>query len=108
MHYHKFRKLLEFRFRDKFENYMINHMMQSQIGFVRNCGVHVNILIKRFLTRFNSIGRLKSKFKPKALLFVDFKSAHNNVTKNIKLLNREFNIEDIFTYADDMVIWVYW
>ena len=162
-------KLVESRFRDKLENYMTNQMMQSQVGFVRNCGTHVNIvrLIKRCLTRYNGIGNLKSKFKPKALLFIDFKSAYNNVnldmlfanllTNNIldsdeveflrtlysktvltvgnqkveinkgvmqgsiispalfnifiepmlKLLNREFNMEDIFAYADDIAICIY-
>ena len=50
-------------------------MMQSQVGFVRNCGTYVNIdgLIKRCLTRYNDIGKLKSKFKPKALLFIVIK-----------------------------------
>ena len=66
---------MESGFRDKLENYMTNQMMQSQVGFVRNCGTHVNIvtLIKRCLTKYNGI---KSKFKPKALLFIDFKSAY--------------------------------
>ena len=55
-------KLLESRFRDKIENYMLNQMMQSQVEFVRNCVTHVNIvrLIKRCLTRNNGIGKLKS------------------------------------------------
>ena len=49
---------------------------------------NVNIvrLIKRCLTRYNGIGKLKSKFKPKALLFIDFKSAYVNLdmlTNNI-------------------------
>ena len=60
---------------------MTNQMMQFQVGFVRNCGTHVNIvrLIKKCLTRYNSIGKLKSKFKPKSLSSIDFKSAYNNV-----------------------------
>ena len=68
-------KLVESRFRNQLENYMASHMMQSQVRFVRNCGTHVNIvrLIKRCQIRYNSIGRLKSKFKPKALLLIDFK-----------------------------------
>ena len=34
-------KLVESRFRDKLENYMTNKIMQSQVGFVRNCGTHI-------------------------------------------------------------------
>ena len=48
-------KLVECRFRDKLENFMTNQMMKSQIGLIRNCGTHENIvrLIKRCLTRYN-------------------------------------------------------
>ena len=71
-------KLLESRFRDKLENYMINQTMQSQVGFVRNCRTYVNIvrIIKRCLTRYNGTGKLKFKSKPKALLFIYFKSTY--------------------------------
>ena len=66
-------------------------MMQSQIGFIR----HINIvrLIKRCLTtcKYNGIGRLKSKFKPKALLFIDFKSAYNNVNLYMLFANLLIN-----------------
>ena len=42
-------------------------MIQSQVGFVRNCGTHVNIvrLIKRCLTRYNGIRRLKPNLSQK-------------------------------------------
>ena len=60
------------------ENYMTNRMIQSQVVFVRNCGMHVCIvrLIIRCLTRYNGIGKLESKFKRKVLLFIDFESAY--------------------------------
>ena len=51
---------------------MTNQMMQSQVGFVRNYGTHVKI-------KSNGIGKLKFKFKPRALLFIDFKSAYNTI-----------------------------
>ena len=57
-------KLVKSKFRDKLENYMTNQMMQSQVGFVRYFGTHVNIvrLIKRCLTWYNGMGKLNSKF----------------------------------------------
>ena len=53
-------QLVESRFRDKLKNYMTNQMMQSQVGFVRNCGKPLNIvrLIRRYLTKYNGIGKL--------------------------------------------------
>ena len=55
-------------------------MMKSQVGFVRNCGTHLNIvrLIKSCLTRYNGIEKIKSKFKAKTLLLIDFNSTYNN------------------------------
>ncbi len=65
---------------------MVEHMIPCQTGFVKGSGTHVNIvrLIKRFLTKYNDFGREKGKFKPKLILFIDFKSAQNNV--NLDLL----------------------
>jgi len=162
-------KLIESRFRDKLESYMNEYMIPSQVGFVRGCGTHVNIvrLINRCLTRYGNIGAKKGGFKPKAILFIDFKSAYNNVNldllfnilhdKNIldseeiaflrtlyskttltvgnkkveihkgvmqgsvispalfniyiepflRKLNVEFDVEDIFGYADDIAVCVY-
>jgi hypothetical protein len=159
-------KLLESRFREKLEKYMIERMIPCQVGFVRECGTHVNIIrmIRRCLSPYKYD---QTKFRPKAILFIDFKSAYNNVnldmlfeslkenkilendeiaflrtlyTKTkltigkekveihrgvmqgsvispalfnifieplLKKLNREFNIEDIFAYADDIAICVY-
>ena len=47
-------------------------MMQSHEGFVINGSTHVKIvrIIKICLTSHNGIGKLKSKFMPKALLFI--------------------------------------
>jgi len=162
-------KLLESRFRDKLEKYMSERMIPCQVGFVRNCGTHVNIvrLIKRCLIRYNDVGKKKGGFKPKAILFIDLKSAYNNVNLNmlfrillqknilvseevsflrtlyskttltvgnnkvqinkgvmqgstispalfnifieplLKQLNDEFDLEDIFAYADDIAVCVY-
>ena len=59
-------KLVKSRFRDKLENYM----MQSQIRFIRYCGTLVNIvrLIKRYLTRYHGIKRLKIKIEAKSIM----------------------------------------
>ena len=69
--------------------YMSNQMIQSQVGFLKNCRTHVNIvrLIKRCRTRYNRIGKLKSKFKLKSLLSIDFKSAYNNVNLDMLFPN---------------------
>ena len=54
-------KLLESRFRDKFENYMTNQIIKSQVGFVSNCGTYLNTIrsIKNCLNRYNCIGKSK-------------------------------------------------
>jgi len=74
-------KLLESRFREKLENYLLEQMIPSQVGFVRYCGTHVNIvrLVNRCLTKYSDFGMEKDKFRPKAILFIDLKSAYNNV-----------------------------
>ena len=71
-------KLVESRFREKLENYMTERMNPCQVGFVRECGTHVNIvrLIRRCLSTY---ANNQKKFKPKAILFIDFKSTHNKV-----------------------------
>ena len=61
-------KLVESRFREKLENYMTEQMTPCQVGFVRKCGTHVNIvrLICRCLSHYSND---QKKFKPKAILF---------------------------------------
>ncbi len=84
-------KLIESRFKSKLDDYMINRMNASQTGFVRNCGTHVNIvrILKQCLAR-----KQQKKRGPKgAILFIDFKSAYNNV-----------NIEQLFTILRDKQI----
>ena len=53
-------------------------MIPCQVGFVRECGTHVNIIrmIRRCLSSYKYD---QTKFRPKAILFIDFKSAYNNV-----------------------------
>ena len=150
-------KLVESRFREKLERHMTEKMTPCQVGFVRECGTHVNIvrLIRRCLSSY--INNQK-KFKPKVILFIDFKSAYNNVNLDmlfqsleqnkilendetaflrtlysktnltigkqlckdlllvlfnifiedlLKKLSIEFNIEDVFGYADDIVVCIY-
>ncbi len=96
-------KLVESRFRSKLEDYMAEQMIPCQVGFVRNCGTHVNIIriIKRCLGRYGGIRNKKGKFRPKALLFIDFKSAYNNVNLDMlfsTLLSKRILNDDEITF----------
>ena len=75
-------KLLESRFKDKLDDYMNNQMVVSQTGFVKGCGTHVNIcrLVRKCKESQNKNERA-------VVLFIDFKSAYNNVP-----LKKLFNI----------------
>ena len=52
-------------------------MITCQVGFVRQCGTHINI-IRMIRQCLSSYRYDKNRFKPKAMLFIDFKS-YNNV-----------------------------
>jgi hypothetical protein len=67
-------KLMEVRLKAKLDQYMEDRMHISQIGFVRGCGTHLNIvrLVRHCLER-------KHKSQRMAVLFIDFESAYNNV-----------------------------
>jgi hypothetical protein len=70
-------KLLESRFKNKLDDYMMSRMNVSQTGFVRNCGTHVNIV--RILKQCLAKKQRKRRGPKGAILFIDFKSAYNNV-----------------------------
>ena len=71
-------KLIEARFKPKLEAYLSNRMIKSQIGFVSKCGTHMNI--HRMLKRTKNLRESKTKA---TILFIDFKSAYNNVQLDI-------------------------
>ena len=66
------------RFKPKLEAYLSNRMIKSQIGFVSKCGTHMNI--HRMLKRTKNLRESKTKA---TILFIDFKSAYNNVQLDI-------------------------
>ena len=67
-------KLLEARFAQSLHKYMDTNMIESQTGFVRNMGTHVNLT--RLLDKCCEAKKVK---RPMAILFIDLKSAYNNV-----------------------------
>ena len=83
-------KFMELRFRSKLRNYMIHQLHESQIGFVPEMGIEVNLL------RLFEICQERKNSKP-VLLFIDFSNAYNtiyhqrlfDILRNKKILENE-------------------
>ena len=81
-------KLLEIRFKPKLDKYLNERMTKAQTGFVQHCGTHINIM--RILHRCLYF---KDQSRRACVLFIDFKSAYNNV--NLECLFQKLRVKNI-------------
>ena len=86
-------KILEIRFKSKLDRYLNERLVKAQTGFVQNCGTQINIM------RLIGKGMQYKDRKQKAcILFIDFKSAYNNV--NLEKLFEKLIVKNILEPAE--------